>query len=43
MRVWPSGFGLEAVVTTDIRMPNAIAFDPAEKAFFWGDARDSIQ
>ena len=43
MRVWSSGFGLEAVVTTDIRMPNAIAVDSAEKAFYWGDAREAIQ
>ena len=44
MRVWPSGFGLEAVVTTDIRMPNAIAVDAEEKAFYWGDARmDKIE
>ena len=44
MRVWPSGFGLEAVVTTDIRMPNAVAVDSAERAFYWGDARmDKIE
>ena len=42
--MWASGFGLEAVVTTDIRMPNAIAVDAEEKAFYWGDARmDKIE
>ena len=38
-RVWFSGYGLEDVVTTDIRMPNAVATDPNARKFYWADAR----
>ncbi len=43
-RVWSSGYGLESVVTTEIRMPNAIAVDSGDRKLFWGDARlDKIE
>ncbi len=43
-RAYFSGYGLEKVITTKIRMPNAISIDAAEQKMFWGDARlDKIE
>ena len=43
-RAWFSGYGLESVITKDIKMPNAITVDPNARKFFWGDARlDKIE
>ena len=43
-RSWLSGFGLESVITTKIRMPNAIVIDDQERKMYWADARlDKIE
>ena len=43
-RSWFSGFGLESVITTKIRMPNAIVIDDEERKMYWADARlDKIE
>lgn len=43
-RAWFSGYGLESIITTKIRMPNAIALDSNERKMYWGDARlDKIE
>ena len=39
-----SGYGLESLITTKIRMPNAIVVDSQERKFYWADARlDKIE
>ena len=41
---WISGYGLESIITTKIRMPNAISVDAIERKMYWGDARlDKIE
>ena len=43
-RAWVSGYGLESIITTKIRMPNAITVDGQERKMYWGDARlDKIE
>ena len=43
-RAWVSGYGLESIITTKIRMPNAITVDAQERKMYWGDARlDKIE
>ena len=43
-RAWFSGYGLESLITTKIRMPNAIVVDSHERKFYWADARlDKIE
>ena len=43
-RSYVSGYGLESIITTKIRMPNAIAIDSKEGKMFWADARlDKIE
>ncbi|KAL9703738.1 hypothetical protein quinque_007256 [Culex quinquefasciatus] len=43
-RAYPSGYGLESIITTDIRMPNAITLDYQAKKLYWADARyDKIE
>ena len=43
-RSWFSGYGLESVITTKIRMPNAIVIDDQERKMYWADARlDKIE
>lgn len=35
---------MESIITTDIRMPNAIALDDFSQKLFWADARlDKIE
>ncbi|XP_055692338.1 low-density lipoprotein receptor-related protein 1 [Lutzomyia longipalpis] len=38
-RAYISGYGLESVITTDIRMPNAITLDYEAHKLYWADAR----
>jgi low-density lipoprotein receptor-related protein 1 (alpha-2-macroglobulin receptor) len=43
-RAWFSGYGLETIISTKIRMPNAIAIDAQDRKMYWGDARlDKIE
>ncbi|KAK9892226.1 hypothetical protein WA026_019028 [Henosepilachna vigintioctopunctata] len=43
-RAYLSGFGKTSIITTDIRMPNAITLDHAAQKLYWGDARiDKIE
>ncbi|XP_060522093.1 prolow-density lipoprotein receptor-related protein 1 isoform X3 [Cylas formicarius] len=43
-RVFFSGYGKESIITTDIRMPNAITLDHKAQKLYWGDARlDKIE
>ncbi|CAH1393043.1 unnamed protein product [Nezara viridula] len=43
-RSFTSGYGLESIITTDIRMPNAITLDHGAQKLYWGDARlDKIE
>ena len=43
-KAWFSGYGLESIITTKIRMPNAITIDAIERKMYWGDARlDKIE
>lgn len=43
-RAFLSGFGREAIIKTDIRMPNAITLDHKAQKLYWGDARlDKIE
>ena len=43
-RSYLDGFKVEAVITTDIKMPNAITLDHKLQQFFWSDARiDKIE
>lgn len=38
-RAYVSGYGLESIIKSDIRMPNALALDYEEKKLYWTDAR----
>ncbi|KAL1115242.1 hypothetical protein AAG570_007273, partial [Ranatra chinensis] len=43
-RAYTLGFDQESIITTDIRMPNAIALDHAAQKLYWADARlDKIE
>ncbi|XP_075238130.1 LDL receptor protein 1 isoform X2 [Lycorma delicatula] len=43
-RAFFSGYDQEAIITTDIRMPNAITLDHKAQKLYWGDARlDKIE
>lgn len=43
-RAYVSGYGTESIITTEIRMPNAITLDVAAKKLYWADARlDKIE
>lgn len=43
-RAYISGYGLENIITTDIKMPNAIALDYEGHKLYWADARlDKIE
>ncbi|KAJ8961610.1 hypothetical protein NQ314_005912 [Rhamnusium bicolor] len=43
-RAFFTGYGREAIIKTDIRMPNAIALDHKAQKLYWGDARlDKIE
>ncbi|XP_066143818.1 prolow-density lipoprotein receptor-related protein 1 [Euwallacea fornicatus] len=43
-RVYFTGFQRQAIITTDIRMPNAITLDHKAHKLYWGDARlDKIE
>ncbi|XP_055591150.1 low-density lipoprotein receptor-related protein 1 [Uranotaenia lowii] len=43
-RAYLSGYGLESIITTDIRMPNAITLDYQTRKLYWADARfDKIE
>lgn len=37
-RAYITGYNLESIITTDIRMPNAIAIDYENHKFYWADA-----
>lgn len=38
-RSYMSGYGIESIITTDIRMPNGITLDHVSKKLYWVDAR----
>ena len=38
-RIFANGFQFENIITTDIRMPNAITIDHKPRKIYWGDAR----
>lgn len=43
-RAYITGYGMERIITTDIRMPNAITLDYANHKLYWADARlDKIE
>lgn len=43
-RAYLTGSGLQSIITTDIRMPNAITIDHKMQKLFWSDARlDKIE
>ncbi|XP_063218358.1 prolow-density lipoprotein receptor-related protein 1 [Bacillus rossius redtenbacheri] len=43
-RAFLNGFNKESIITTDIRMPNALALDQKAQKLYWGDARlDKIE
>lgn len=43
-RAYITGYGLESIITTDIRMPNAITLDYENHKLYWADARlDKIE
>ncbi|KAL3288606.1 hypothetical protein HHI36_003043 [Cryptolaemus montrouzieri] len=43
-RAYLSGFGKTSIITTDIRMPNALTLDHLAQKLYWGDARlDKIE
>lgn len=43
-RAYISGYGIESIITTEIRMPNAITLDTQAHKLFWADARlDKIE
>ncbi|KAJ6647666.1 Prolow-density lipoprotein receptor-related protein 1, partial [Pseudolycoriella hygida] len=43
-RAYISGFGKESIITTEIRMPNALTIDYAQHKIYWADARlDKIE
>ncbi|XP_068084350.1 prolow-density lipoprotein receptor-related protein 1 [Anabrus simplex] len=43
-RAYTNGYGLESIITTEIRMPNALALDHKAQKLYWGDARyDKIE
>lgn len=43
-RAYITGYGVESIITTDIRMPNAIALDYSSHKLYWADARlDKIE
>lgn len=43
-RAFISGFGTESIITTDIKVPNAIALDLEAHKLYWADARlDKIE
>lgn len=43
-RAFLTGYGREAIVTSDIRMPNALTLDHRAHKIYWGDARlDKIE
>lgn len=37
-RAYVTGYNLESIITTDIRMPNAIVIDYENHKFYWADA-----
>ncbi|XP_058118715.1 prolow-density lipoprotein receptor-related protein 1 [Anopheles ziemanni] len=37
-RAYPSGYGLESIITGDIQMPNAITLDYQARKLYWADA-----
>ncbi|XP_058055099.1 prolow-density lipoprotein receptor-related protein 1 [Anopheles bellator] len=37
-RAYPSGYGLESIITSDIQMPNALTLDYAARKLYWADA-----
>lgn len=43
-RCYITGYNLQSIITTDIRMPNAIAIDTESHKLYWADARlDKIE
>lgn len=39
-----TGYDMESIITTDIRMPNALTLDHKAQKLYWGDARlDKIE
>lgn len=43
-RAYMNGFQKESLITTDIRMPNAITLDHYSQKLYWSDARfDKIE
>jgi hypothetical protein len=43
-RSFLNGYDQASIISTDIRMPNAIALDHAARKLYWGDARlDKIE
>lgn len=43
-RAYITGYGLEDIITTDIRMPNAVTLDYESHKLYWADARlDKIE
>ncbi|XP_054274081.1 low-density lipoprotein receptor-related protein 1-like [Macrosteles quadrilineatus] len=43
-RAFLTGYGQQSIITTDIRMPNALTLDHSAKKLYWGDARlDKIE
>ncbi|XP_052902166.1 low-density lipoprotein receptor-related protein 1 [Anopheles moucheti] len=37
-RAYPSGYGLESIITSDIQMPNALTLDYQARKLYWADA-----
>ncbi|XP_053679237.1 low-density lipoprotein receptor-related protein 1 [Anopheles nili] len=37
-RAYPSGYGLESIITNDIQMPNALTLDYQARKLYWADA-----
>ena len=43
-RAYITGFHIESIITTDIKMPNAITLDHVAQKMYWADARlDKIE
>ncbi|KDR21144.1 hypothetical protein L798_04073, partial [Zootermopsis nevadensis] len=43
-RAYFNGYNMESIITTDIRMPNALTLDHKAQKLYWGDARlDKIE
>lgn len=43
-RAYKTGFDVQSIITTDIRMPNALALDLSSQKLYWSDARlDKIE